>query len=206
MRIQLLAAALVFTATAASAQTKPVAPAPVAPVAPTEQPRNQRQGFWIGFGLGDGSAGVDCSSCATDRTSGLSGNLRLGGTLSQSVLLGFESNGWIHSEQGIDETLGFGSAVVVWYPSRTGAFYLKFGLGVMSYTATDGVDDFTATAPAGSFGLGYDFRVGRNMSITPFLNSLATSAASLKLNGTAFPTSEDIKVNLLQFGVGLTWH
>jgi hypothetical protein len=130
----------------------------------------------------------------------------MGGTLSQRLLLGGETNGWIHSESGVDETLGFGNVILVWYPSRTGAFYLKFGLGGMSYKASDGVDDLTATAPAGTFGLGYDFRVRRNFSITPYLNSLATSAASFKVNGTATPTSEDVTISLVQIGVSATWH
>lgn len=198
MRIPLIAGALMLTAAAAAAQSKPAAP--------EDQPRNAHRGFWISFGLGGGSAGVDCSSCSTERTSGFSGNFRIGGTLSQRLLLGFETNGWLHSESGVDETLGFGSAVLAWYPSRTGAFFLKFGIGGMTYKATDGVDDFTATAAAGSFGLGYDFRMGRNFSLTPYVNSLATSAATFKLNGTALPTSEDVKINLIQFGLAATWH
>lgn len=49
-----------------------------------------------------------------------------------------------------------------------GAFYLKFGLGRMSYEAQAPVLDLTATAPRGSFGLGCEIRVGRNVSIVPF--------------------------------------
>jgi hypothetical protein len=150
--------------------------------------------------------GADCASCSNVRTSGLSGNIRLGGTLSQRWLLGFESNGWVHSESGVDETLGFGSIVAIWYPSRTGAFFLKFGLGGMGYKATDGIDDITATAGAATIGIGYDFRVGRNFSITPYLNSLASSPASFKVNGTPAPTSEDINISLVQIGVSATWH
>jgi hypothetical protein len=167
---------------------------------------NTRQGFWIGLGLGTGSAGLDCTSCSDDRVGGLSGNVRLGGSVSPSVLLGGETNGWSHSESGLDEVLGFASFVALWYPSRAGAFYLKFGLGGMSYKADDGVDELTATAPAGSFGLGYEFRVGPNFSVTPFFNSLVTSAVDVQFNGDPLPTGEDIKVSLLQLGVGVTWH
>lgn len=167
---------------------------------------NPRQGFWIGFGLGAGSVGADCTNCDNSRTNGLSGYFRLGGTLSPHLLLGGETNGWARSESGVDETMGFGSAVLLWYPSATGPFYLKFGLGGMSYQAKGGGNKLTATAAAGSLGLGYELRLKRNMSLNFFANALASAAASFKYNGVTAPTGEDIKLNLLQVGLGLTWH
>jgi hypothetical protein len=167
---------------------------------------NTREGFWIGFGLGDGSAGTDCSSCSNDRFGGLSGYLRLGGTLSRKVLLGGESNVWVHSSGGVDESIGFGSFVVLWYPSATGALYLKFGLGGMTYRADDGVDELTATAPSASIGVGYEIRMGPNVSLVPYANSLASSSVQLHINGVPVTTGEDISINLFQFGLGITWH
>jgi hypothetical protein len=169
--------------------------------------RNARQGFWIGFGVGAGSVGADCSGCSNDRTGGFSGYLRMGGTLSRHLLLGGEANGWSHSENGADESMGFGSLVLLWYPSATGAFYLKFGIGGMTYTADiPSIGKIEATAGSGSFGLGYEFRVRPNMSLNLFLNSLASAPASWKLSGVSVPTGQDIKLNLVQLGVGLTWH
>jgi hypothetical protein len=143
--------------------------------------------------------------CSTDRTSGSAGYLRLGGTLSPIFQLGGESNGWFHSSGGVDETLGFASFIANIYPSRAGAFFLKVGIGGMSYRADDGVAVITATAPSGSLGAGYDIRVGRNFSLTPFINSLATSAVSFKVGGVTI-TTDDFKVNLVQIGLGVTWH
>jgi len=167
---------------------------------------NTRQGFWIGLGAGGGSTAANCNSCTTDRTSGVSGYVRLGGTVSRSVLLGGETNGWFHSENGLNESVGFASFILVWYPSRTGAFYLKFGVGGMGYTADDGVNTLTATAPSGSFGAGYEIRTGRNVSVVPFINALGTSSVSLRFNGVALPSGESITVNLVQVGLGVTWH
>lgn len=168
---------------------------------------NTRAGFWIGFGLGGGSTEVKCdSSCTNQRAEGFSGYLRLGGTVSSKVLLGGETNGWAHAESGIDETLGFASFVILWYPSATGAWYLKGGLGGMSYKADDGANELTATAPSISLGMGYEIRVSRNMSVVPFFNGLATSPVRIKYNGQALPTQEDVRVSLAQLGVGLTWH
>ena len=167
---------------------------------------NTREGFWIGLGAGTGSAGLDCTDCATNRIGAPSGYIRAGGTFSPKILLGGEVNGWTHTEGNVDESIGFGSFILMWYPGRSGAFYLKFGLGGMSYHASDGVNTLDATAPAGSFGVGYEFRVARNFSIVPYFNSLASSAVTLKQNGTTVSTGEDIRITLAQLGLGVTWH
>ena len=60
-----------------------------------------RQGFWIGLGGGYGSAGVSCDGCDGDREGAFAGSFKLGGTLSERVLLGVESNGWIKEQDGI---------------------------------------------------------------------------------------------------------
>jgi hypothetical protein len=131
----------------------------------------------------------------------------LGGTLGGGrFLLGGETNGWLHSELGVNENMAFASFVFVWYPARTGAFFLKFGVGGMYYRAEDGFDELTATAPAGSFGLGFDIRVGRNVSLTPYLNSLATSSVEAKFNGQTIPTGGDLKTNLVQLGMAISVH
>jgi len=163
-----------------------------------------RQGFGISFGLGTGSAGVSCNSCTTDRTSGFSGYLRLGGYLKPNIFLGAESNGWVHSEDGVDETLGFLTGVAQWYPNVATGLYLKGGLGFAAYSATDGTDDLNATAPAITLGVGYDFRVGKNFSLTPFANYLKSMEGELKANDVS--TGFNLSTNVFQFGLGFTWH
>jgi hypothetical protein len=76
----------------------------------------------------------------------------------------------------------------------------------MQYTFDTGSNKLEATAAAGSFGLGYEIRASRNMSVNVFLNSLASAPASFKINGVSAPSGEDIKLNLVQVGLGLTWH
>jgi hypothetical protein len=174
---------------------------------PTDAQRpNTREGFWIGFGLGGGSVGVDCPTCSEDRTTNTSGYFKLGGTVSPRVLMGFESNGWTNSEVAFDESLGFASFIVAWYPSATGAFFLKGGVGAMAYVAEDGVDELTATAAAGSIGLGIDIRIGRNLSLTPYMNIFSSSPAKFRFNDIPAPAGQDITANLVQIGLGLTWH
>src|SRR3989442_5473456 len=63
------------------------------------QPRQPplRHGFWFSGGLGDGS--LRCPNCS-GRTGALSGNISLGGTLRQKLLLGVFTNGWAKSGNG----------------------------------------------------------------------------------------------------------
>src|SRR6266566_9843119 len=75
---------------------------------------NARQGFWVGFGFGSGSVGLSCNSCDSTRVASFSGYLRAGGTLSSKVLLGGETNGWAHSEGAVNESVAYGSLVVLW--------------------------------------------------------------------------------------------
>src|SRR2546423_2475203 len=49
----------------------------------------RREGFWIGFGLGYGSANVTCGTCGSgSRTEGVTAFLKLGGTPSRNLLIG----------------------------------------------------------------------------------------------------------------------
>jgi hypothetical protein len=163
-----------------------------------------RQGFGISLGIGAGSAGASCDGCSSERDNGLSGYLRIGGHLSPTLFLGAESNGWVHSEDGIDETLGFLMGVAQWYPNASSGLSLKGGLGLASYLATDGSDDITASGLALSVGIGYDFRVANNFSLTPYANFLKSTQAELKFNDVS--TNANMSANVFQFGLGFTWH
>ena len=190
MRAMILVATLLACASnAAQAQSKP----------------NERKGFWVGFGLGGGSFGIECDICTDDRVNGGTGYVRLGGTLSRHLLLGVEVNAWVNPSDAVDESIGNGSVVLLWYPSATGALYLKFGLGGMTYSGDDGVDVLTATAPTFSIGLGYEFRVGRNISLVPYMNTFGSSEVDVEINGVSFG-NVPLTLNVFELGLGLTWH
>jgi hypothetical protein len=127
-----------------------------------------REGFWISGGLGYGSLDTVCEGCESDRVSGLTAMLALGGTTSSNFLLGGELEGWAREVDGVDRTFGHLSGVVYWYPQATGGFFAKGGLGVATLGADAGVaGDFSETGFALHGGVGYDVRVGRNLSLTP---------------------------------------
>lgn len=118
----------------------------------------------------------------------------MGGTVNSRFLLGVETNGWYKSEDEVALTYGNLSAVAYFYPSVTSGFYLKGGLGLATLRAD--VADFGSESETGSgavIGVGYDARVGQNFSLTPYLNLMGGSFDG----GTA---------NVVQFGLGFTWH
>lgn len=176
-----------------------------APLAAQGGRPNTREGFWFGAGGGWASAGTECSGCSTDRLSGFGGYARAGATVSPSVLIGGEVAGWTRTQSDVVDNLGFASVVALIYPGREGGFFLKVGLGGMTYRATDGADELTAQAPGAMLGAGYEFRVSRNVSIVPYLNSLTSSAVEFEINGVPVP-SGNVRITLYQLGVGVAWH
>jgi len=161
------------------------------PEAASAQAGHARQGFWFNGGLGYGSLG--CQDCS-GREGALSGGLALGGTLSQKLLLGVGTNGWTKSENGATLTVGTLTALARFYPSATGGFFLLGGLGIGSIHAE--IADFgsdTETGVGALVGLGYDIRVGPNVSLTPYWNGFAASTSNAD-------------ANVGQLGLGVTVH
>jgi hypothetical protein len=153
-----------------------------------------RDGFWIGGGLGYGSLGLACDGCGdVDRTGGISGYAKLGMTVRPNVLLGVEMNGWTKSEADTRVTLGNFSGAAYWYPMATNGLFIKAGAGYSALSADAGTGSATDTGFGLLGGVGYDIRMGRNMSITPVANYFRGGFDG----GSA---------NVLQIGVGVTSH
>src|SRR3954452_17464844 len=143
------------------------------PVSATPSPelKNPRKGFWFNVGLGYGSAG--CQDCEGNREGSFSGGLALGGALSQKVMLGGGTNGWTKSENGQTLTAATVAAIIRFYPSAKGNFFLLGGLGLGTiHVEVDGVGSDDDNGFGALLGLGYDIRVGKNVSLTPFWNGL----------------------------------
>lgn len=188
--------------TAPDVAAQPVTSVQSAPLPPIAQPRPQtftpgqpanrqtREGFWFNVGPGLGWAG--CVGCV-GRVAGFSGGLSLGGTLSNHVLLGVGTTGWYRSQDGVTVQGGTLDARVRIYPSLASGFFLTVGGGFGSISATDRFGTDSEAGGGALFGLGWDARVGRNVSLTPFYNGFAVSVAS----GTFYVD---------QIGLGVTIH
>jgi hypothetical protein len=144
------------------------------------QHKQVRDGFWFSGGLGYGSLG--CDGCGS-REGGLSGDISVGGTISPRFLLGVGAAGWSKSEQGATLTVSTLDARVRFYPSRTGGFFVTGGLGLGTVRGSvSGFGSATETGVGTILGLGWDIRVARNTSITPYWNGFAMKNSNTDAN------------------------
>jgi len=175
-----------------------------APAAWAQYPQ-RREGFWIGFGLGYGSANVACDGCGSGpRTGGVTAFVKLGGTPSPNLLIGGAINGWSHPSGGATETMGNVTASLYYYPVARGGFFLTGGLGFSDYRVdTSPVVD--GTGWGFTAGVGYDIRVGRNVSLTPVANFAYGGVGDLNVSGGS-PFATGWKQNVVDFGLGVTFH
>jgi hypothetical protein len=150
-----------------------------------------RDGFWFSGGLGYGSLG--CQDCGS-RTGGMSGGLSLGGTITPRFLVGVGTEGWTKTEQGATLTVGTLDARVRFYPSATGGFFVTGGLGIGTMTGTvPGFGTVTENGLGTLVGIGYDYRIARNTSITPYWNGFAMKGSNSD-------------ANVGQMGIAITLH
>ena len=163
-----------------------------------------REGFWIGFGVGQGNLAWSCDGCTDQDHGGPTGFLRLGGTPSNKVLLGAEMNFWSLDFGATEITAGDTAFTAYWDPNATGGLFLKGGFGGAIYTRKTATSE--ADSPGGPLvlGAGYDIRVGQKISITPMLSFWGSNKANLKDNGTIIETGFRHTGGTIQ--VGITFH
>jgi hypothetical protein len=163
----------------------------------------RRDGFWIGFGLGYGSADITCDNCDPGpRTGGVTGFVKLGGAPSRDLLIGASINGWSRDAGGGTESLGNVTASLFYYPVTASGFFVTGGLGFSGYTL-DTSPSVDGTGWGWSAGVGYDVRVGRNVSLTPVVNFLYGQLEDFAVPG---GTAIGWKQNVIDFGLGVTFH
>jgi len=155
-----------------------------------------RDGFFIGFGVGGGSLGFEDDS---EREASVTGYWKIGGGLSDQVLLGAEASGWVKKmEDGVTVTSSYLNVVAYVYPAPAGGLFLKGGLGFATlggeWSVFDGVSFSTTEDGLGvTLGAGYDIGFGGRFGLTPH--------ADFHYGGL-----EDGSTNLIRFGLGFNWY
>jgi len=183
------------------------------PVAASAQ-TPEREGFWFGFGVGVGSADVTCDDCDgdSDRETGGSGYLKAGWTLNPRVLLGIESSAWTKTEDedGVDVTINMYnvSGTLTLYPSETAGFFVKGGAGLSFVNSKFKEGNTTTDSDMGNglgllAGIGYDFRLGRRVRLTPALDAYYGNIGDVKVGSETLATGW--KQNVVALTIGLTF-
>jgi hypothetical protein len=165
-----------------------------------------RSGFTISFGLGSGSATFDCDGCDTGGQTGGSGYLRIGGAVRPSLIIAGEVNGWTKSQDGTTLSVTGLNAVAQWYPNVTSGFYVLGGIGGGAITAEydlgTGILTETQRGVSYQIGAGYDWRVGRNFSLSPYASYLGVNTGD-----TGYSSGGDkLNAKVFHVGLGFTWH
>lgn len=124
-----------------------------------------REGLWgsvgggYGFNLTENSEG--------ERLTGFGAFARAGWALTPKWLVAGDAIGWFHSEDEVDLRRGFLGGSVLFYPSASGGFYFKGGIGGAFSDVSAGVaSDGTTWGFGSALGLGYDIRLSDTFNLT----------------------------------------
>ncbi len=165
----------------------------------------RRDGFWIGFGLGYGTSNVTCDICGSGpRQDGITGFVKLGGAPSRNLLIGGAINGWSHSDGSVTETMTNLTASVYLYPDANSGLFVTGGLGFSNYHVNS-APSFDGTGWGLTGGVGYDIRVGRDVSLTPVVHYMYGGVGDVNQAGFGAVRTQ-WKQNVVDFGLGVTFH
>ena len=96
------------------------------------------------------------------------------------------------------------SATLLFYPNPRGGLFLRGGLGFALYAETNG-GTISGAGGGAVAGVGYDLRMGRNVSLTAFAEALSGAVGDLTTTSGSV-TATDFTQTLLHVGLGVTFH
>jgi hypothetical protein len=171
-----------------------------------------RSGFWIGGGIGVGTAEASIDDVDLERTGVAVLHLDGGWTLSPQVLVGMRidslglrlrgpGTGPISQEAAVVDVLG----TVTFYPRADGRWFVRAGLGgtFIEDLDDDALLDVHGRGLSMMAGLGYDFPLGRYFALTPAISYRFGRVDELSLGG--FFVSEEWRHDVLAATVSLTF-
>ena len=179
-------------------------------------PRPHRSGLWGELGSGAGYVRLGCSTCTeVFDANGGTGYGRIGGVISDHVLIGFEAFsildnafGFSPNDSAATVETGIAAIIIMWYPGRRGLFF-KGGIGAafgQFSIPTDSAGTIQADTSLGegiglTFGIGWDIAISRKFAITANAALFVTALGDVVL---ASRRVDDLIASTYQASVGFT--
>ena len=166
-----------------------------------------QSGFSWSVGGGAARNRVDCETCAEIKNYwGASGFVRAGAGISDHVVISGELHFWQGDVEGNDAYLRGIQGLAQWYPSSSAGFFGQVGLGLSRLsTSFDVGGEPVRGAETGlnvSAGVGWDFRLGKGIYLTPRVASLVVPVATI--DSPAGPL-DNVVSTLYRFELALTF-
>jgi hypothetical protein len=191
--LTLLAAAVLLSAQPAAAQqaqrtTGRVAPASNGTIA-------------VSGGAGVGWLRPACAYCRRSLDAGPVMYLEATSQLNPRFALGGQANLWAKTSD-IFVLVGTLGVVAHMYPNPSSPFFLKAGLGYLTYRAYDSDGDLVSNGPAIQLGAGYRFQFSNGLALTNFANLLTSRYGTLRSDDEVLV--ENMGVTSIQLGIAIS--
>jgi hypothetical protein len=170
--------------------------------------RPHRSGLWGELAPGVGYVRLACAGCPDVETaSGVTSHFRIGGTVSQHVVMGVEAFSMIDrpfgttTEDSTSAESGTFAVIVMWFPGKSGLFF-KGGVGTSYGEFVIAADTSRGNGLGLTFGMGWDFPISRKFAITGNLATYVTGMGDIVLPGRRV---EDVIATMYELSVGFTF-
>jgi hypothetical protein len=180
-----------------------------------------RQGFNVGFGYSAMTADYTCSGCTLpggssdhwEGASGAGGYLRMGGSVSQRLLLGGEIGVGGAGEVGYAHVGERSSAMShllftgQYYVAGIEGLHVSGGIGPAHFSlVTNHVGSHQGGGLMLRVGAGYDWHLMGRFAVTPHVLLSRASVGEIRTYGSVGPASDIGIKGMAQLGIGLNWY
>ena len=174
---------------------------PLAAHAQAKTPPPASPKVWAMLSAGRGDLQVNCGICRRNDQSSWAADLAIGGWEGKRIAVGGELGAWrLGGEEATQRVMTLGG-VSQFYPLQRARAFVKLGVGVMEYRATDGEESLSARSLALQAGFGWDILVRGRYTIAPHAALVHGFNGGLYLDDARVTGASQVK--LLRFGLGL---
>ena len=181
-----------------------------APIGAQAPASSGHSGVHAAIGAGYGSIAFTCDVCGDTRESSVALMLRLGGAVRPDLVLSGEVTGWSNGFSFGTESVTWINLVAQYYPERTGGFFLKGGVGVAAISSNTipngaGYLQFDTKSVGGVIGIGFDARLSKSFSLTPYIDLLYATPAHGDANVNGGRSGTTLGANMVQLGLAASY-